>query len=386
MVVFLANQFIGKQVATGGDILFVEILRRLSIKSVVIAPGQVHSRIQLYSNNVEFIDSDPGNQSDSASSVFWVIATVWRYLKRSYFTYRWLKKNSNENTVIYLTGDFICNTLPLLFMKLNGVKYEKICANYFHRNPPPRNRPGNPYWVSYGSRLLQGISLKIIMKMAQNVFVLSEIGKSELLAEGFDSKKIVVSGAGVNAEILKYRVRSRLKSRFVYLGRLNITKGAFDLIKILSTLAKSNSDFECVFIGHGNDAAKQKLLSMATKGGLKGKIIIKGFMEEEEKLQLLASATALAFSSKEEGYGIAVHEALYLGVPVVCYGLPVLKSLFGKSRNIHFVPQKNQTLFAKELERILTEKATGNEQSLEKDTAFLQTWDDVFEIQKTGFD
>jgi len=66
--------------------------------------------------------------------------------------------------------------------------------------------------------------------------------------------------------------------------------------------------------------------------------------------------------------------------------LPVLKSLFGKSRNIHFVPQKNQTLFAQELECMLTQKAQGNEQFIEKDTAFLQTWDDVFEIQKTVFD
>jgi len=381
MLVFLANQFIGKEIATGGDILFIEILKRLPNKCIVIAPSQIHSTIQSYSSRIDLIDSDSGKQGGSASNILGGIATVWRYLIRTYTTYRWLRNNSNESTVIYLTGDFICNTLPLLLMKINGVKCEKVCTNFFHRNPLPKERPGNPYWVSLASRWLQGIGLSILRQTAQNIFVLSEIGKNELLAEGFDSKKIVVSGAGINADISKYRSQKRMINRFIFIGRLNITKGAFDLIEILAILARSNSHFECIFIGHGSDSDKQRMATMAEQSGLKDHIIIKGFVEEEEKLRLLATSTALLFPSKEEGYGIAVHEALYLGIPVVCYNLDVLKSLFGRSHIINFVHQNNQSEFASTLVRLLSESIKETGQFTEQETPYLQTWDDVFAIQ-----
>ena len=54
MLVFIANQFIGEEIATGGDILFVEILRRLQRQSFVIAPEQIHSTIRLYSNKTGY--------------------------------------------------------------------------------------------------------------------------------------------------------------------------------------------------------------------------------------------------------------------------------------------------------------------------------------------
>ena len=52
-----------------------------------------------------------------------------------------------------------------------------------------------------------------------------------------------------------------------------------------------------------------KLLSMG--------IDHKGFVSEEEKLDLYSRTKVFVFPSSREGFGIAVAEALFLGIPVV---------------------------------------------------------------------
>ena len=60
-----------------------------------------------------------------------------------------------------------------------------------------------------------------------------------------------------------------------------------------------------------------KLLSMG--------IDHKGFVSEEEKLDLYSRTKVFVFPSSREGFGIAVAEALFLGIPVVAWKIPVLK-------------------------------------------------------------
>ena len=57
----------------------------------------------------------------------------------------------------------------------------------------------------------------------------------------------------------------------------------------------------------------------------------RGFVSEEEKRTILRESRLLLAPSSEEGWGIAVAEALAAGVPVVAYTLPVLDELFGSA-------------------------------------------------------
>jgi glycosyltransferase involved in cell wall biosynthesis len=54
-----------------------------------------------------------------------------------------------------------------------------------------------------------------------------------------------------------------------------------------------------------------------------------GVVAEDQLAALVAGASAMAFVSTKEGFGLAAMEALAAGVPVVARDLPVLREVFG---------------------------------------------------------
>jgi glycosyltransferase involved in cell wall biosynthesis len=375
MIVFIANQFVTDKIATGGDVLFIEMLIRASKdnRCVVIAPLFISNAIRSRAPLVEFVSSDDNKSfKGTASNMLGGAKTVISYTKRSFFTYRWLY-NKKDAAKIYLTGDFFCNTIPVYFSARN---FENIYSNFFHRNPKPINRPGNLFIVSLISRFLQSISLKLIKSFSSTTFVLTEIGKKELVSEGFDKGKIIISGAGVDKRLSNYQAVDKNQNQIIFVGRLNITKGIYDLLEILSSLDKSGANFICYLVGSISSYDKKSIDEIIRDNKLVSKIKILGYVSEEEKIELIATSKVLAFPSKEEGYGITVQEALNLGTSVVCYNLPVLKLLFSPSDLISYAKYGDKEDFADKIANFLSSKKS---YSLNK--VFLRTWDDVYETQ-----
>jgi len=374
VIIFIANQFVGDKISTGGDVLFIEMLIRASegYECVVIAPSLIYNEILTRAPNVKFISSDKRLFSTTASTVIGGSRTIVSYIKRAYVTYKWLYKNK-DSADIYLTGDFICNSLPVYF---TSKKYKNIYSNFYHRNPKPINRHGNLYFVSLMSRFIQGLSLSLIKKFSVITFVLSEIGKKELLLEGFDKSKIIISGAGVSDNILKYNSPIKNQNQIIFVGRLNITKGVYDLIDILSILNNVGVDYICYLVGAVSDYDRKRIIKLLKKNKIELKVKILGYVDNEKKFELIASSQVLAFPSKEEGYGIAVQEALKLGTSVVCYDLPVLKSLFGSVNMISYAKHSNKKDFANKLQLSMMRN-----KKYTSDNSLLSTWSDVYNLQ-----
>lgn len=377
MIIFIANQFVGEKVSTGGDVLFVEIARRVRENLVVLAPAQIHSEISKVLSHGSLIDTDNFKiRSESASSISGGALTVLHYLIRSWSTTIWLFKNAGVDDTIYLTGDFICNTLPAwIFKKKN--KNVKVLANFYHRNPQTKTRQGSNYIVSYFSRLLQGISLKIIKQIAEKVFVLSKVGREELLKEGFPHSQIVVSGAGVNL-VKQKNPPAKKKNQIVFIGRMNVTKGAFDLIEIFHLVNNINKGLKLVMIGGSSEADLNKLNGLIRQYQLEGKVNYLGFVSEVIKNQTLSESKILVLPSREEGFGIVLMEALALNTPVVCYDLPALQSIFSKYKSVNFVKSFEKIAFADKILKMVTK--IGGE-TKEK----VRIWIDVFKVQSRYF-
>ena len=375
MIVFIANQFVSNEISTGGDILFIEMLIRASKdnKCIVIAPSLIINSIREKAPLVEFVSSDDNESIEgTASTFFGGVKTVISYIKRSFFTYRWLSRK-NDATKIYLSGDFFCNTVPVYFSSRN---FENIYSNFFHRNPKPLHRSGNLFVISLISRLLQSISLKLIKSFSSITFVLTEIGKKELVSEGFDTDKIIISGAGVKERLSNYQIFVKNQNQIIFVGRLNITKGIYDLLEILSSIDQSGTNFICYFIGSVSSYDEKRIVEIIKDKKLTSKIKILGFVNEEEKIELIATSKVLAFPSKEEGYGIVVQEALNIGTSVVCYDLPVLKLLFSSSDLISYAKYGDKEDFA---DRIVNSLSNNKFDASSK--SFLSSWDDVYNIQ-----
>lgn len=107
--------------------------------------------------------------------------------------------------------------------------------------------------------------------------------------------------------------------RIVFLGRLVKRKGCAQLIKALAEVKKVYPGVQLVIAGDGPD--RQKLERLVKKLGLGANVQFKGFVSEQEKPNILASAAIACFPSLYgESFGIVLIEAMAAGAGVVIGG------------------------------------------------------------------
>lgn len=100
--------------------------------------------------------------------------------------------------------------------------------------------------------------------------------------------------------------------RFIFVGRLVSLKGIDLLLRALDKLPGS----ELIVIGDGPE--KQRLMKMAIRLGISGRIDWLGQMEASQVRVKISSADVLILPSRKDGWGAVVNEALMAGTPVIC--------------------------------------------------------------------
>ena len=102
--------------------------------------------------------------------------------------------------------------------------------------------------------------------------------------------------------------------------------------------------------------------------GLSEHINMLGFLPDDEVYNLLSTTRFMIFPSHEEGYGMAVAEALANGCRVISYDLPVFKKEFGDS--VVRVPCYNLDIFA---EKVIESLECNYEENIEPQT--IRSWE-----------
>ena len=105
------------------------------------------------------------------------------------------------------------------------------------------------------------------------------------------------------------------------------TKGVLDAIAAWKKVVEQIPGARLIMAGDGPERERGMLARATARDREVGRMA--GVSSpEEEKRRLLAESRVLLAPSREEGWGIAVCEALASGLPVVAYRLPVLDELF----------------------------------------------------------
>lgn len=110
--------------------------------------------------------------------------------------------------------------------------------------------------------------------------------------------------------------------RLVFVGRLVEQKGIDDVIEIGRRLLQLGIDWQIDLVGDGPE--RPRIESEIARDRLVN-VHLHGFVDEREKWAILAGATLFLAPSREEGWGIAVGEALLVGVPVIALDLPAYR-------------------------------------------------------------
>jgi phosphatidylinositol alpha-mannosyltransferase len=150
--------------------------------------------------------------------------------------------------------------------------------------------------------------------------------------------------------------QTKKKSRdILFFGRLVQRKGAKELIEAFNILAQHNKKVRLTISGTG--PMKNELEDLVKKLNLQARVEFLGFIEEEDKPALLASAEIVCFpSTGGESFGIVLIEAIAAGAGVVIGGdNPGYSGVLGSRPKLLFNP-KNALAFAGKLAELLEDK------------------------------
>lgn len=269
------------------------------------------------------------------------------------------------NILIYSPSDFLWDTFPAYVWKLRS-KHLKWVQVVHHLYDSPFRRKGEKFLTNLLGFLSQRMSLFLIRRKADAVIVVSPLVRQCLRELGFDSRKVRVVYNGIDKTKIEHFEPSsnRLKKYdCVFLGRLNVSKGLFDLIEIWRVLLKNAPNASLAIIGGGNKRMKQELENRVRQYNLQENISILGYLGDKEAFGILKSSRIFVFPSYEEGFGIAILEAMACGLPVVAWDLPVYKAIF--QGGMITAPIKNTQKFAETVLELLENEQFRRRLSLE---------------------
>lgn len=146
-------------------------------------------------------------------------------------------------------------------------------------------------------------------------FVLTNFQKQKVLSLGIDEKRIILkpNGLDISCHAAKH------KSGYIYVGRLDVSKGIFELLEVWNKL---DEKYLLTIIGTGKEDIKEQLEVQYHKKN----IIFKGKCSREKMFKTIAQAKYLVQPSLcYETFGLTMIEAMSVGVPVIGFSIGTRK-------------------------------------------------------------
>lgn len=103
----------------------------------------------------------------------------------------------------------------------------------------------------------------------------------------------------------------------LFLSRLHYKKRPDFLVEALHILAQQNYDFHLIFAGSGESEYETELKNLVSSLGMTKQVTFAGFVIGQDKDLLLQGSDLFVLPSFSENFGIAVAEAMAVGLPVV---------------------------------------------------------------------
>ncbi|MFC1454919.1 glycosyltransferase family 4 protein [Candidatus Undinarchaeota archaeon] len=338
MKIAVASEFFPPYLAGGGERRYYEILKRIAKKH----------EVQVYTMKIE---GAPLKETIDKIHVHRVGITHPRD-RRKYlpllFYYLALKNEMSKQD----------------FDLFDGNAYISAMSGYYvakYKNKPKVATIHDVYgerWGDYTHPLLGPVGKWIernLLKLNFDKFIaVSGSTKKLLIENGVDEKKIEIIHNGVDAKKFSNVKVKREKGKFVYVGRLVEQKNVGGLLRAFKIVHEKKPDSKLVLVGSG--VGEKHFLCMARDIGLSDSVEFRGFVEANELVKEVASASALVNPSKQEGFGLVLLEAMGAGTPVVAYDIPAYEDFAKNGQNALLAKQHNSKALAKQMLKALDKK------------------------------
>jgi glycosyltransferase involved in cell wall biosynthesis len=246
------------------------------------------------------------------------------YILRLTFSYPVAWRVRGRHDLILSFSHFLPDTLPAAVASGSD---SALVVYVHHLEPPPLERATyHSIWRSFLLWGSQAASLELLKGRVEALF--SNVVDSERMKSMNLSTKLIEMSQGIDLKNIGNTKADRTRSYDAcYLGRLSASKGIFDLVEIWEKVHRAHPDKVLAIMGGGPgmEAEEKKLRKEVKERQLSECVALLGQVIEPEKIAILKAAKLFLFPSYEEGWGIAVTEAMACGNAVIAYDLPVYR-------------------------------------------------------------
>ena len=322
---------------SGGDASFIEIARRLDAWDRIVITSALGQRT-VERHGLQAVHWTTSHER-RFTHPYW---TYWTYVTRTIRAMALLRK-LRPGDLMYSTSDFFPDTLPAFLARV-FIPQTRWVQRMHHLIPKRR-------LLQY---LAQRISLALIQRRCDLVVVNSNLLCDQLTARGLRRDRIRVNYPGIDLEDYASVPRAEPPNLdAVFLGRLHPAKGVLDFASIWSRVVRQRGTARLGIVGHGMPQIVRDLQALLHKAGLDRSVELLGFLDDAEARRAVAGSRLFISPSYEEGFGMAVLEALALGTPAVVWDLPAYREVF--PRGIVRVPEGDEAAFATAIVRLLSD-------------------------------
>lgn len=154
-----------------------------------------------------------------------------------------------------------------------------------------------------------------VLESVDSVIALSQTWKNKFESM-FGITNCFVVENGINIDKLKPAINDIKQSQhtMISLGRLGKRKGTYDLIDAIDGVIKHVRDLKIYLAGDGDVEEVQKLISIK---GLDNNIEVTGWINFDQKVELLQKCSVLLLPSYNEGLPMAILESMASGKAII---------------------------------------------------------------------
>ena len=228
-----------------------------------------------------------------------------------------IKKIINENKFDYVIG---ANAFFSIILGMIKNDCESKMIGWQHSN-----------YVSYFEKkgyyyYKQDIIAKKYFKNLDNYVTLIDYDK-QIIKEKMGIDAVVIP----NPKSFTSSSKSKLKNKqFIATGRFVDAKGFDLLIDSFYLFSKKNKEWNLIIVGDGEN--KEQMASKIDEYNLSNRITLHPFTKEVK--ELLLSSSVYLCSSRWEGFGLSVLEAMECGLPVISYNIPSMQEMLNNTLDL----------------------------------------------------
>lgn len=348
---------------SGGDMHALRLCDRLAGDRAaafrILAPAPFADRLPA-SATPYFVPIHTPVDGRVTSVPIYLLAVIWRMIATLY--------TAPPARVVVATTHFFFDVLPAAVMRVRN--RARVAAYVYHLVQESQRTTGPRNW---GSTFSERLSLMALRRVAEVVFVDNEETHHALVSRGFRADQVVMTQNAYDpVGPLPARIEPD-RPTVVFIGRLVDVKGVWLVLDLARDLRATLPAAMVSVLGDGPLRAE---LEQALERDGAHNVELAGFVSEAEKWRRLRSASLMVSPSREEGWGIAVGEALTAGVPAVVYDLPAYRH-FGDL--VSRVPVGDAEGFLRAATQLLRDPAALDRvrRMLDERSAELPRWDAV---------